>query len=166
MKILLPFAIVFGIIFAFVGLSKFWNDYKPKENSHSQSVVAQQDTDSISREDSLQIVHSQRPGKLVHPDGVSYRDGQLTPGGRAVVSRDISQAGTQIVIDPDRDEAVHFCSYSEHRLHGPVIGVCRGGGILEYWKGRKIGGSVVLSVSRHEVRLLMQTGAILTLFPI
>jgi hypothetical protein len=169
MKIILPFAIIGGLILGFFGLRKFYLDYTEKGGPGGGKAATEQVSSPAPSPGAvstrLALVHSERPGHLVHA-GISYRDGQLSDSGVVTVARDIANTGSTIIVDPDRHIAEKFCSYSVHSVHGPVVGICNSHTIFEYWKGRKTPRGVVLSVSPSEVVLLSGTGSKIVLFPL
>jgi hypothetical protein len=168
MKIILPLAIVGGLIFAFFGLRRFYLDYTEKggPGGGTAAIVSPAASPSPGRgSNSVTVVHSERPGHLVS-GGVSYRDGHLSDAGVVSVSRDVVKAGSTIIVDPDRHIAEKFCSYSVHPVHGQVVGICGSFSIYEYWTGRKTPRGVVVSVSPAEVVLVSGTGSKIVLFPL
>jgi hypothetical protein len=165
MKLILPLAIVGGIVFAFFGLRKFYNDYtnKAEPSAISQPVenISVDESPSVLPTVVSGLIHSPLAGYLLHPDGTAPRLGHVHQLGQVTdVSHDaVKFSDGSAIIDPDRWEVVPFCYRSVHQSKGVVVGICRGSQIYEFWQGRQVPTGYVHSVTDTEVVIIHQTGA-------
>lgn len=164
-KILIPVAIIGGILITILVFRKIYNDYNPKD-MQTQIEPKEQKTlfDLPSEKDTSPIQATEVPGHLVH-QGQLFVHAEPTVQGIAKVKGEIAQVQEKFVIDPPSHHYEQFTGATyrdasrwpgDYFNYGPVVQVSTDMGF--YAVGMETEWGTVIEVAKYCVTLRKPTG--------